>query len=309
MIPIPVKSESPELDMRSGSAGSWSAPRAGRVFRRTGFAALTVLALAVAGCGGGSAPSSNSGSPNPGTAHAGGTYTILANSAFGVADPAQNYTLQEWQLLIDTHDGLVQFERVGGTRRHQDRARPGHGAPDADRRRQDLPVPHQDRDQVLQRPGHEAERLRQDVRAAVHRAGADHVLLRHRGRVRVQHQGMRPVQGRGRRRPEQHADLPPDGPGSRVHRQAGPAVRLRGPGQHVVQAHRQQRAARHRAVHVAVVQPQLRGRPGPQQVLPRLERPGSAGRIPRQDRREVRADRLGRGHGGRERPGRRGVRR
>jgi peptide/nickel transport system substrate-binding protein len=32
-----------------------------------------------------------------------------------VADPAQNYTLQEWQLLIDTHDGLVQFKRVGGT--------------------------------------------------------------------------------------------------------------------------------------------------------------------------------------------------
>ena len=47
--------------------------------------------------------------------HQGGTFTILANSAFGVADPAQNYTLQEWQLLIDTHDGLVQFKRVGGT--------------------------------------------------------------------------------------------------------------------------------------------------------------------------------------------------
>src|SRR5213078_2408020 len=48
-------------------------------------------------------------------AQKGGTYTILANSAFGVADPAQNYTLEEWQLLIDTHDGLVQFKRVGGT--------------------------------------------------------------------------------------------------------------------------------------------------------------------------------------------------
>ncbi|HEX6521161.1 MAG TPA: ABC transporter substrate-binding protein [Streptosporangiaceae bacterium] len=44
----------------------------------------------------------------------GGTFTILANSSFGVADPAQNYTLQEWQLLIDTHDGLVAFQRVGG---------------------------------------------------------------------------------------------------------------------------------------------------------------------------------------------------
>jgi len=114
MIPIPVKSDSPELN-RSRSAIGSPALRTRRVCRRTGFAAVTVLALAVAGCGGGSAPSSNSGSPNPGAAHAGGTYTILANSAFGVADPAQNYTLQEWQLLIDTHDGLVQFERVGGT--------------------------------------------------------------------------------------------------------------------------------------------------------------------------------------------------
>src|SRR5205823_5040074 len=26
-----------------------------------------------------------------------------------------NYTLQEWQLLINSHDGLVQFKRVGGT--------------------------------------------------------------------------------------------------------------------------------------------------------------------------------------------------
>src|SRR5206468_2656918 len=41
-------------------------------------------------------------------------FTILANSAFGVADPAQNYTLQQWQLLIDTHDGLVGFAKVGG---------------------------------------------------------------------------------------------------------------------------------------------------------------------------------------------------
>jgi len=41
-------------------------------------------------------------------------FTILANSAFGVADPAQNYTLEEWQLLIDTHDGLVGFAHVGG---------------------------------------------------------------------------------------------------------------------------------------------------------------------------------------------------
>ncbi len=76
---------------------------------------MLALALAVAGCGGSSTPSSSSSSPSTAAAHKGGTFTILANSAFGVADPAQNYTLQEWQLLIDTHDGLVQFQRVGGT--------------------------------------------------------------------------------------------------------------------------------------------------------------------------------------------------
>jgi peptide/nickel transport system substrate-binding protein len=75
-----------------------------------GLAALTVLALAAAGCGSSSAPAK----PATAAGHAGGTFTILANSAFGVADPAQNYTLQEWQLLIMTHDGLVGFAKVGG---------------------------------------------------------------------------------------------------------------------------------------------------------------------------------------------------
>ena len=85
---------------------------AARHFRWT-IAALTALAVAAAGCGtssgGGAAPSSK-----PAAAHKGGTFTILANSSFGVADPAQNYTLEEWSLLIDTHDGLAQFQRVGG---------------------------------------------------------------------------------------------------------------------------------------------------------------------------------------------------
>ena len=76
-------------------------------------AALAVLAVVAAGCGGSSGSGGSTSSTS--TAKSGGTYTILANAAFGVADPAQNYTLQEWQLLIDTHDGLVQFQRVGGT--------------------------------------------------------------------------------------------------------------------------------------------------------------------------------------------------
>src|SRR5262245_47637432 len=95
MIPIPVKSEKSK----------------GPTARRAGVAALTVLALAAAGCGSAATPSKGKTAQG----HAGGTYTILASAGFGVADPAQNYTLQEWQLLIDTHDGLVQFKRVGGT--------------------------------------------------------------------------------------------------------------------------------------------------------------------------------------------------
>ncbi len=79
---------------------------------------IAVIAVA-AGCGGsGSSSSSSSGggsTPAAGTPQKGGTPTSLASSAFGVADPAQNYTLQQWSLLIGTHDGLVGFKRVGGT--------------------------------------------------------------------------------------------------------------------------------------------------------------------------------------------------
>src|SRR5690242_9938439 len=78
-------------------------------------AALAALAVAAAGCSSSSPSSSSSASSTAqATGHKGGTFTILANSSFGVADPAQNYTLEEWQLLINTHDGLTQFKRVGG---------------------------------------------------------------------------------------------------------------------------------------------------------------------------------------------------
>ena len=77
-------------------------------------AALGALTLILAGCSSGSPSSSSSSSAPAAAGHKGGTFTILANSAFGVADPAQNYTLQQWQLLIDTHDGLVGFAKVGG---------------------------------------------------------------------------------------------------------------------------------------------------------------------------------------------------
>jgi peptide/nickel transport system substrate-binding protein len=88
-------------------------------FRRGFIAMIAIASVAVAaGCGGssggGSSSGSSGGSSTTSASHNGGTFTILANAGFGVADPAQNYTLQEWQLLINTHDGLVQFKRVGG---------------------------------------------------------------------------------------------------------------------------------------------------------------------------------------------------
>ena len=89
-----------------------AAPVGGRLLKWGGLAGAAALAIAAAGCGtSSSSPSSHASAQ---TAKAGGTFTILANSSFGVADPAQNYTLEEWQLLIDTHDGLVGFAHVGG---------------------------------------------------------------------------------------------------------------------------------------------------------------------------------------------------
>jgi peptide/nickel transport system substrate-binding protein len=79
-----------------------------------GAAVLAALALTIAGCGSSGKPSQSSTSSAQAAGHSGGTFTILANSAFGVADPAQNYTLEEWQLLIDTHDGLTAFAKVNG---------------------------------------------------------------------------------------------------------------------------------------------------------------------------------------------------
>ena len=91
-----------------------AATHRGRMRRRPllyAGAAVAAVALALAGCGANSSSPSTSSSAK---GHSGGVFTILANSSFGVADPAQNYTLQEWQLLIDTGDGLTAFAKVGG---------------------------------------------------------------------------------------------------------------------------------------------------------------------------------------------------
>jgi len=87
-------------------------PRARRVYTLSTGAVVAALAVVAAGCG------SSSSSPSAqatSAAHKGGTFTILANAAFGQADPAQNYTAEEWVLLIDTHDGLTGFAKVNGT--------------------------------------------------------------------------------------------------------------------------------------------------------------------------------------------------
>jgi peptide/nickel transport system substrate-binding protein len=97
---------------RRGRAGPRSAgTRRARPLRRTSaVAAVAALAVAAAGCG-----SSGTGKTHAAKGHKGGVFTILANSSFGTADPAQNYTLEQWQLLIMTHDGLVGFAHENGT--------------------------------------------------------------------------------------------------------------------------------------------------------------------------------------------------
>jgi peptide/nickel transport system substrate-binding protein len=93
--------------------------------KRSGFLAATVLATAAlaAACGSSSKTTSSSGGGSSSaktTAESaagarGGTLITRANAApAGSPDPQVNYTAQEWQFLILTHDGLVGFKRAGG---------------------------------------------------------------------------------------------------------------------------------------------------------------------------------------------------
>ncbi len=78
------------------------------------IAALGLTAV-LAGCGG-SSKSSGTTTNSTSAGAAGGTFLSVAKAApSGSPDPQINYTLQEWQLLIFSHDGLVAFKRVGGT--------------------------------------------------------------------------------------------------------------------------------------------------------------------------------------------------
>jgi len=82
---------------------------------RSLFQLLTLIGLAalvLTGCGG----SSKKKSSSPSSGNAGGTLITVAKAGpSGSPDPQINYTLQEWQLLILTHDGLLGFKRAGGT--------------------------------------------------------------------------------------------------------------------------------------------------------------------------------------------------
>jgi peptide/nickel transport system substrate-binding protein len=82
----------------------------------TSSVAIAALVLIAAGCGGSSKSTSSTSTASTSAGSKGGTLITLANAApAGSPDPQVNYTLQEWQFLILTHDGLVGFKRVGGS--------------------------------------------------------------------------------------------------------------------------------------------------------------------------------------------------
>src|SRR6266550_2456118 len=76
------------------------------------LAAVVAVALLAASCGGSGTKKTTSTTAGG----KGGDMLLLASTApAGSPDPQVNYTLQEWQLLIITHDGLVAFKRASGT--------------------------------------------------------------------------------------------------------------------------------------------------------------------------------------------------
>src|SRR5204863_4559513 len=82
---------------------------------RSLFQLLTLIGLAalvLTACGGSSKKKSSSSS----SGNSGGTLVTVAKAAAsGSPDPEIDYTLQEGQLLVLSHDGLVGFKRAAGT--------------------------------------------------------------------------------------------------------------------------------------------------------------------------------------------------
>jgi len=93
----------------------WARKRITRraALQRAALAGGGIAALGLAACGGSSKKKSSSSASSGGS---GGTLTTVAKAApSGSPDPQIDYTLQEWQLRILTHDGLVGFKRAAGT--------------------------------------------------------------------------------------------------------------------------------------------------------------------------------------------------
>src|SRR5947208_1488416 len=85
---------------------------------RSVFLLIAALGLTatLAACGGSGKSGSKSTTSSTAAGAAGGTFLAVAKAApSGSPDPQIDYTLQEWQLLIFTHDGLVAFKRVAGS--------------------------------------------------------------------------------------------------------------------------------------------------------------------------------------------------
>src|SRR5256886_15013597 len=87
--------------------------------RSTLFPYTTLFRSVLAtGCGGSSKSKGGSTTSPTAAGGKGGTLITLANAApAGSPDPQVNYTLQEWQWLILTHDGLVGYKRRSEERR------------------------------------------------------------------------------------------------------------------------------------------------------------------------------------------------
>src|SRR3954454_20075758 len=135
---VPLDTRWPRgIASRSGSPGTGAIgprrsegpheKRRGQVKRSISLtvSAVTAAALVIPACGstsksssgGGGSSSSSTAAESAETGGAkGGTMIVRANAApAGSPDPQVNYTAQEWQFLIITHDGLVGFKHAGGT--------------------------------------------------------------------------------------------------------------------------------------------------------------------------------------------------
>jgi len=147
---------------------------------------LLILALVAAGCGGGSSKSTSTGTSAGGK---GGTLMTVANAApSGSPDPQVNYTLQEWQLLILSHDGLIAFRRVAGAPGTKKVADLAESIPKPTNGGKTWALQASPGDQVLRRLDARRRRRQGDVRAALQdrqQPQRGHLVQRHPGRRRV----------------------------------------------------------------------------------------------------------------------------